>query len=163
MASPRSAAASRGFGRCRGGEKPVFRQMPEGAKANAPIGVLQGCTREGALLRGNGRSFDSAAASARTFTICTTECRIVMLPSGAPDLAAATIVGGKLVAIASHGAVVGVWREGAPPMFYSLPEAMRFEVADKTMNSWPAMALTDGKVIDAIAHGAKGFAIVRLP
>jgi hypothetical protein len=28
---------------------------------------------------------------------------------------------------------------------------------------WPAMAMTDGKVIDILARGAKGFVVIRIP
>ena len=42
-------------------------------------------------------------------------CRVgEAMPPGAPDFSATTVVGGKLVAIASHGGVLGVWREDGP-------------------------------------------------
>ena len=66
---------------------------------------------------------------------------------------------GKLVAIAAHGGVLGVWREGAQPVFYSLPEDAHPVLAQE----WTAMAMTDGKVIDVIARGDETFVIVRIP
>ena len=127
-----------------GGGKPV--EM----RAN-PFFVLMGCTNDAAVLR----SLDPH----KPFLICTDDCRTVNVPSGAPELATATAVGGKLVAIASHGGVLGVWHEGGGVEFFGLPE-----VAEPVMaQEWPAMAMTDGKVIDVLARGAKGFVVIRIP
>ncbi|MEO6772401.1 MAG: hypothetical protein ABI467_05190 [Kofleriaceae bacterium] len=127
-----------------GGGKPLV------MRAN-PFFVLMGCTNDAVLLR----SLDPN----KPFLVCTDDCRTVNLPTGAPALATATAVGGKLVAIASHGGVLGVWREGAGVEFFGLPE-----VADPVMaQEWPAMAMTDGKVIDVLARGAKGFVVIRIP
>ena len=52
-----------------------------------------------------------------------------------------------------------LWREGDAPKFFSMPEPAHPVQA----HEWPAMALTDGKVIDILARGAKSFAIVRIP
>jgi hypothetical protein len=30
-------------------------------------------------------------------------------------------------------------------------------------HEWPAMALTDGKVIDVLARGDKSFVVIRIP
>ncbi len=127
-----------------GGGKPVA------MRAN-PFYVLLGCTNDAVVLR----SLDPH----KPFLICTDDCRSVQLPPGAPELSAATAVGGKLVALASHGAVLGVWREDRAPEFYGLPD-----VADPVMaQEWPAMAMTDGTIIDVLARGAKGFVVIRIP
>lgn len=127
-----------------GGGKPVV------MRAN-PFYVLMGCTNDAAVLR----SLDPH----KPFLICTDDCRTVTVPTGAPELATATAVDGKLVALASHGGVLGVWREGGGVEFFGLPE-----VADPVMaQEWPAMAMTDGKVIDILARGAKGFVVIRIP
>jgi hypothetical protein len=127
-----------------GGAKPVV------MRAN-PFFVLMGCTNDAAVLR----SLDPR----KPFLICTDDCRTVNVPAGAPELATATAVGGKLVAIASHGGVLGVWHEGGGVEFFGLPE-----VAEPVMaQDWPAMAMTDGKVIDVLARGAKGFVVIRIP
>jgi hypothetical protein len=112
---------------------------------------LQGCTPEAALLH----RFDRPTA----FEICTQVCRHVTMPPGAPSYATTTVVGGKLVAMAAHGGVLGVWHEGGPPTFYSLAEMAQPVLA----HEWPAMALTDGKVIDVIARGDKTFVLIRIP
>jgi len=127
-----------------GGGKPLV------MRAN-PFFVLMGCTNDAVVLR----SLDPK----KPFLICTDDCRTVNVPAGAPELATATAVGGKLVAIASHGGVLGVWHEGGAVEFFGLPE-----VADPVMaQEWPAMAMTDGKVIDVLARGAKGFVVIRIP
>jgi hypothetical protein len=127
-----------------GGGQPILRK---------PLGfaVLQGCTADAALFR--------ERAVPRSLTLCTDDCRKVSIPSGAPESAATTIVGGKLVAIAAHGGVVGVWREGEEPVFYSLPEDAHPVLA----HEWTAMAMTDGKVIDVVARGASTFVLIRIP
>ncbi|NVB84633.1 MAG: hypothetical protein HOV81_40040 [Kofleriaceae bacterium] len=127
-----------------GGGQPILRK---------PLGyaALQGCTRDAALFR------DRTVAKA--LLICADDCRKVTIPSGAPDNAATTVVGGKLVAIAAHGGVLGVWREGEQPIFYSLPEDAHPVLAQE----WTAMAMTDGKVIDVVARGVETFVIIRIP
>ena len=127
-----------------GGGKPVARKEVGGAH-------LQGCTPDAALFH--------QLARPKQLVVCADECRNVAIPSAAPEYAATTIVGGKLVAIAAHDGVLGVWREDAPVAFYALPEAAQPVLA----HEWPAMALTDGKVIDVIARGAKTFVVVRIP
>ena len=127
-----------------GGNKPVV------MRAN-PFFVLMGCTNDAAVLR--------ALDPHKPFLICTDDCRTVTIPTGAPELATVTSVGGKLVALASHGGVLGVWHEGGRVEFFGLPE-----VADPVMaQEWPAMAMTDGKVIDVLARGAAGFVVIRIP
>jgi len=112
---------------------------------------LQGCTSEAALFH--------APAHPDTLVICTDDCRTVKIPSSAPQFATTTVVGGKLVAIASHSGVLGVWREGQPVAFYALSEGATPVLA----HEWPAMALTDGKVIDILARGEKTFVLIRIP
>ncbi len=116
-----------------------------------PIERLIGCTPDAALLRDHG--------SPPQLQLCSDACRTVAMPAGAPDLATVTVVGGKLVAMVAHGGVLAVWREGAKPVFFSVP----WEVRPVLAHEWPAMALTDGKVIDILARGEKSFVIVRIP
>jgi hypothetical protein len=128
-----------------GGGKPLAR-LPV-----PPYSGLQGCTTNAAIVR--------KRSKAREVAICTNECRTVMMPSGAPDLATVTEVGGKLRAIAAHGGVVGVWSEDKPPVFYALP----MQAKPVLSQEWPAMAMSSGKTIDVIARGAKTFVVVRIP
>ncbi len=113
--------------------------------------ILQGCTADAAVFHERMRPNE--------LTICSDDCRAVTLPTGAPEVATTTVVGGKLVAIASYNGVLGVWREGAPATFYALPENARPVLA----HEWPAMALTDGKVIDVLARGETSFVVIRIP
>lgn len=113
--------------------------------------ILQGCTADAAVFH--------ERLHPDSLTICTDDCRAVTVPTGAPQFATTTVVGGKLVAIASYNGVLGVWREGAAPTFYSLPENARPVLA----HEWPAMALTDGKVIDVLARGETSFVVIRIP
>jgi hypothetical protein len=63
------------------------------------------------------------------------------------------IVGGKLLAVTSHGGVVAVWTEGAKrPAFYGLPEPV--QIAQPTGAT--VLALTDGTNVEALATNAKG-------
>jgi hypothetical protein len=128
-----------------GGDRPLVR-IPV-----ADDSGLQGCTTDAAIVRRRDRP--------REVEICADQCRKVTVPSGAPEYAAVTAVGGKLRAIAAHGGVLGVWSEDKPPVFYALPVAAKLVLA----HEWPAMALSNGKVIDVIARGAKSFVVVRIP
>jgi hypothetical protein len=112
---------------------------------------LLGCTSDGSLERAGGQP--------QKFVICTQTCRTAALPKGAPSFATTTLVDGKLVAIVEHGGVLAVWRETGEPAFYSLPSPAHPVLA----HEWPAMAQTDGKVIDVLARGEKSFVIVRIP
>ena len=119
----------------------------------APTSVLQGCTSDAAVVR---RRSDE-----REVAICTADtCRQVVIPSGAPEGSALTVVGGKLRAVASHGGVLGMWSEDKPPVFYALPVQAR---PVRVPLSWAAMALSDGKVIDIVARGAKSLVVARIP
>jgi hypothetical protein len=112
---------------------------------------LQGCTTDAAIVRRRDRH--------REVDICTDRCRKVSIPASAPEYATVTAIGGKLRAVAAHGGVVGVWSEDKPPVYYSLPvKAMpMYAHAD------PALALTDGKVIDVLARGDGKVVLIRLP
>src|SRR4029079_7960172 len=122
--------------------KPIFDQDVAGAR-------LQGCTPDAALFH--------QTAKPKQLVICTDTCRNAIIPAAAPEYAATTVIDGKLVAIAAHDGVLGVWREDAPVVFFGLPENAQPVLA----HEWPAMALTDGKVIDVIARGAKTFVLIR--
>lgn len=127
-----------------GGGKPLERIAVSGYSG------LQGCTGDAAIVRTRDRH--------RDVDICTDRCRKVSVPSGAPEYATVTAIGGKLRAVAAHAGVVGVWSEDKPPVFYSLPvKAMPLYAHDD-----PAMALTDGKVIDVIARGDDKLVLIRL-
>jgi hypothetical protein len=128
-----------------GGGKPLTR-VPVAAYSG-----LQGCTANAAIVR--------KRSEPREVAICTNECRKVMMPSGAPDSAAVTEVGGKLRAIAAHAGVLGVWSEDKPPVFYALP----MQVKPVLSHEWPAMAMTNGKTIDVLSRGPKNFVVVRFP
>jgi hypothetical protein len=140
-----------------GGGKPPASIPSLAADPNVPLSeetlnVLVGCTPDAVLLRNQDYK--------KPFTICTDKCWNARMPYGAPDLATTTVVNGKLVAMASHAGVLGVWREGAAePIFYALPEPARPVQA----HEWPAMAMTDGKVIDIVARGTKSFVLIRIP
>ena len=114
-------------------------------------GSLIGCTPDGAIVRLGGMP--------QKFQVCSDGCRIAKLPAGAPSNATTTLIGGKLAAMVEHGGVLALWREGDAPKYFSMPEPAHPVQA----HEWPAMALTDGKVVDIIARGAKTFVIVRIP
>jgi hypothetical protein len=116
-----------------------------------PLTKLQGCTSEGALFR--------SPSDASQVVVCMKDCRQAALPAGAPSDSAVTIVGGNVVAIAVHNGILGVWREGGAPAFYSLDK----DVNPARGRELTAMAMTDGKVIDVIARAHAGYVVVRLP
>jgi hypothetical protein len=118
------------------------------------IGPLLGCTQTSALFRDT--------SDDRLAFVCTASegCSSTEIPAGPPQGPALALVGKDVVALASHGGVLGVWRSGAQPVYYSLPEpAMPVSVFDMT-----AMAMSDGTVIDVLARTATtGYVIVRVP
>ena len=128
-----------------GGGKPLARVK------TTPASGLQGCTADVAILRVRTRPEQLA--------VCADECRQVNMPTGAPVYSAVTVANGKLYAISSHAGVLGVWSEHKAPVFYALPAYAKPVHA----HEWPAMALTDGKVIDVIARGDKTFTLIRIP
>lgn len=134
-----------------GGEAYAFGGMAPPYRADVFGMQLQGCTADAALFR----RFDDA----ENVMLCTNECRKAKLPTNAPASSAVTIVDGNVVAIASHNGVLGVWREGAVPAFYSLSQDMQ----PARSHSLTAMAMTDGKSIDVLAQSEKTYVIVRLP
>lgn len=107
------------------------------------------CVADGLLFR--------AEASPPTYVLCDDTCQDLHA-TGAPDMSAVVPIGGKLVAVASHGGVLAVWRDGAPT-FYGLPEAMRLV----HQREWPLVALTDGKSLDVLARGPTGYFVIRVP
>jgi hypothetical protein len=122
--------------------------------SDSHIDALLGCTETAALFR------DSS--DARRVFVCASAnegCTSTEIPAGPPQGPALALVGKDIVALASHGGVLGVWRSGAQPVYYSLPEpAMPASVFDMT-----AMAMTDGDLIDVLARTAMGYVIVRVP
>jgi hypothetical protein len=128
-----------------GGGKPLERIAVSGFSG------LQGCTGDAAIVRRRDKH--------REVDICTDRCRKVSIPAGAPEYATVTAIGGKLRAVAAHAGVVGVWAEDKPPVFYSLP----IKAMPVYAHADPAMALTDGKVIDVIARGDDKVVLIRLP
>lgn len=116
-----------------------------------PFSGLQGCTSDAALVR--------ERSGSHSVMICADQCRTVAMPRGAPASSAITEAGGKLRAIASHAGVLGVWSEDKPPVFYALPTQARPVRAGAST----AMALSNGKVIDILAHDAKGYVVIRIP
>jgi hypothetical protein len=129
-----------------GGGKPLER-IPV-----SPYSGLQGCTGDAAIVRRRDEH--------RQLEICTDRCRKVSIPASAPEYATVTAIGGKLRAVAAHDGVVGVWTEDKPPVFYSLPGRM---IPMQQRGGDPAMALTDGKVIDVIARAGDEVVLIRLP
>jgi hypothetical protein len=116
-----------------------------------PVTKLQGCTSEGALFRS---PFDGSQV-----VVCTKDCRQAALPAGAPSDSAVTIVGGNIVALAVHNGILGVWREGSAPAFYSLAQDLK----PMRAHELTAMAMTDGRVIDVVARARGGYVVVRIP
>lgn len=113
---------------------------------------LIGCAPDGAVARGGGHP--------QRFGVCAAgSCRRASLPEGAPSRSTTTMVGGKLVGLTTHGGVIAVWREDSPVRYFALPSPAH-PVATA---EYPAMAETDGKVIDIVSRTPKGFAIVRIP
>jgi hypothetical protein len=108
---------------------------------------LLGCTADAALLH------DGDA-----YQVCTPQaCRTTKLPAGAPKRAAVGVVDGKLVAVMLHGAVLGVWREGATaPAFYTTPSQLMLAAT-------PEMVASDGKVLDVPAQSPSGLVVLRIP
>lgn len=133
-----------------GGAKPMVMRA-------SPFNDLLGCTQDAALFR--------LSDPADAHLICTDDCRVAKLPSGAPAGATLTVIDSKLVAIATHGGVVGVWREDAgPPVFFSLPaQADPLTARHPPSMRATIMAQSNGTVIDVLARGAKGFVVIRIP
>ncbi|HSK02667.1 MAG TPA: hypothetical protein VK932_15555, partial [Kofleriaceae bacterium] len=104
---------------------------------------LLGCTPAAALLQKRGASH---------FVVCAEECRVAVLRAMRPSKIA-TIAAGEVVSIDHRDQVLGVWREGGPPRFFSLPEPL----------ASLELATSNGRVIDVIGKTAQGLVIVRVP
>ncbi|HUS27342.1 MAG TPA: hypothetical protein VMZ53_02505 [Kofleriaceae bacterium] len=118
---------------------------------DSEIGDLVGCGVEAALFRDE--------RDPRRFFVCGPTCSNVDIPAGAPRAPALALVGHELVAIMSHSAVLGVWRAGAQPTFYSLPaRALPVTAFDMT-----AMAMSDGTVIDMVVRMRNEYVVLRVP
>ncbi|MCW5805681.1 MAG: hypothetical protein KIT31_25145 [Deltaproteobacteria bacterium] len=154
-----------------------------------PRSIMNGCfSRDRAWLQGNGEligigvgepalptmrrnvshqlagcGVDGVVATTGTeLEVCTASCRSLTYRAatgGTKLITTFALAGGKLVAITAEGAVVRVLREGGTPTYYALPEAvdLAYGVAR------PPMALSDGKVIDVLAHTSTGYVVVRVP
>ncbi|HUJ58585.1 MAG TPA: hypothetical protein VLX92_08835 [Kofleriaceae bacterium] len=117
----------------------------------APIqGELIGCSLDGAIA--------VAPEQPREAQLCGNTCRTAQLPVGVPERAALTTIGGKLVAVAIHGGVLAMWREGQPPAFYALDARLRLGEDDQPR----VVALSDGKTIDVVVQDDKAYAIARI-
>src|SRR3569623_294682 len=116
-----------------------------------PVGTPIGCASEGFVFR--------VGAGTPKYDVCDDQCREAQV-AGAPGLSSVAVVGGQLVAIGIHGNVLGLWHAaGGAPTVYGLPEPLRLV----RVREWPLMALTDGKSIDVLAHGASGYYVIRVP
>lgn len=107
-----------------------------------PQHELLGCTADTALVHRMGTSH---------YVACKETCRVVDLV-GLTSTHVATVAGDKVQAIRSRGSVLGVWREGGQPVFYSTGVVLT-----------PRVAISDGKVIDVLATNEDGLVIVRVP
>jgi hypothetical protein len=136
-----------------GGSRPIVQHKPEDLEvlASGETPALLGCVAEGAMYLRAGNN--------PTYIVCDDSCAAGSVP-GAPDLSSVTVVGGKLVAVGLHGGVLGIWRQaGGAPTFYGLPESMRLV----QYHEWPLLAFTDGKSLDVLARGDKGYYVIRVP
>lgn len=132
-----------------GGTRPAVHQdLEHRPELGGPVSIIA-CTGDGVLLR--------AEASPPTYMLCDDNCTTTKA-AGAPDMSAVTLVDHELVAVATHGGVLAVWRDGTP-RFYGLPEPMRLV----HQREWPLVALTDGKSLEVVARGASGYAVIRVP
>jgi hypothetical protein len=125
-----------------GGTRPTVQQPSSNA-------LTMGCLGEGVLLR--------EGEGAPEYRLCDDQCTPIKT-TGAPDISAVTVVGGKLVAVSTHGGVLAVWRANGPA-FYGLPEPLWLVY----QHEWPMVAFTNGKTIDVVAHGASGYYVIRVP
>jgi hypothetical protein len=115
------------------------------------LGDLAGCAQHAALVRDDN--------NARKVFVCTDDCRRVDIPPDAPRGSSLAIVGDELFAIAMHGGVLGVWRAGAAPVYYTLPEPIMPATAfDRT-----ALAMSDGTVIDVLSRTRSEYVLIRVP
>lgn len=100
------------------------------------------CGADAALLR---------KRSTTTFAVCPNECRTAELPDANPAGVPA-LVGDRVFVVASLGHVIGVWRERAAPVYFTISTTFS-----------PLRAISDGKKLDVLGRTPKGFAIISLP
>ncbi|HVK89754.1 MAG TPA: hypothetical protein VM513_36785 [Kofleriaceae bacterium] len=86
------------------------------------------------------------------YAVCTESCRQATI-KGLRHAAVSGLVGDRVVAALAHRGVVGVWSEASAPAFYTFP-GVNFE---------PAVAHSNGKVLDLVGLVDGKAAILRLP
>jgi len=101
-------------------------------------GELRGCSPNAVVMERKG-----------TLSVCTETCREAHL-KGPQNTRVSVVIGGKLVALSASDGVIGVYRDDRAPSY----------LAAKVTALLAAM--TDGKVIDAVARTSDGIAIVRI-
>lgn len=101
-------------------------------------GDLRGCSPNAVIIERRSK-----------FSVCTETCRETNL-KGPQNTRMAVVMNGKLVALSARDGVIGVFRDDRAPSY----------LAAKVTSLVGAM--TDGKVIDAIARTSDGIAIVRI-
>ncbi len=106
-----------------------------------PHDSLVGCSATAALLE----------QTTQRYAVCTTSCREVDL-SAARYNVIATLAGDKVVAVATRGNVLALWRENAAPEFFA---------TDAPID--PRYALSDGRVLDVVAAADVGVVVARIP
>lgn len=107
-----------------------------------PSHELLGCTADAALLHHYGTTH---------YAVCADTCRSADL-TGMRSSTVATIAGGKVHAIRTRGAVMGVWTEGAPPRFFATETSIT-----------PTLAYASATAIDVLGETEDGVVIVRVP
>ncbi|HEV7555939.1 MAG TPA: hypothetical protein VGO00_10810 [Kofleriaceae bacterium] len=103
--------------------------------------TLRGCSPNAAVIQ--------TVGVRDAFSVCSDTCRMVKLPD-LPIDNATVVINRKLVAVAAHDGVIGLYREDRPPSF----------VAARVTGV--VNAITDGKLIDVIAQTPEGLAIARI-
>lgn len=103
---------------------------------------LLGCTADVALLH---------KLATSNFVVCKESCRVADLPN-MRSTNIATVANDKVVAIRNREHVLGVYREGAAPVFFTTPATLK-----------PILATSNGKVIDILADTDEGVVIARIP
>lgn len=106
-----------------------------------PEHELLGCSADAALLH----RFDSTH-----YAVCSDACRGVDFP-GTRASAVAAVAGGKVVAFAARGHVLGVYAEGKPAVFYALEKPFT-----------PTFAYASGTGVDVVGEDADGIGIAHL-
>ncbi|HEY4244170.1 MAG TPA: hypothetical protein VGM88_30365 [Kofleriaceae bacterium] len=106
---------------------------------------------------------------ARMYTTCAPPkpCLATTLPASF-ERSSPVVYKGALAAVALHGTVAAVWREGVPLVYFSIPDHVTLATAREahggTRWNMPLSGMTDDKVIDVLVTQADGgYAILRLP